>query len=595
MTTSPGRLSLFWNEVRRRKVLRSLAIYAGTAFIILEASTLIFPRWGFPDWTIDLVLWILVVGAVINLIISWHYDITPDGLKKTQPLKDLSEKEKKPESRSWKAATYASLVVIVALVLFNVFNPLNTLKAGDIQSLVVLPFDNFTGDDQLDYVAAGMHSSLIGDMGRISGLRIISKTTASIYKHMELSLPEIATQLNADAVVEPLVTCYGDSVCIQIRVITPFPEEKQLWIGEYREEKSQILNLYNKVSKQIADEIRVTLTPQEEEALAELRSVNSDAYDAYMKGQYYWDQLTPEALQTALQYFNKAIEIDPDWAPPYAGIALFWIGVRQMGLAPSSITVPNIYKYLNKTIELDPSSALTHYTTAAAAVWTGYDWEKGEREFLKVIELTPNDASNRAYYAHLLMFLKRQEEALNQAQIALDLDPLNPLIQGLVAVVHWHYGNYGKSKELARQITQLVPNHPLAIGVLWGSNDMEGNFEEAISYCLKLFMLDEVQSAMVMDTFSKEGYPAALGKVITILESMPDEEVPVSMGIRIADMYLETGHIDKALDILEDLLEKQGPDLPYVTTGIEHFKELESEPRFLAMLEKMGLPPPLPR
>jgi len=594
MKQHPNKKTGFWKELQRRRVWRSLAIYCGSAFIILEASTIIFPRWGLPDWTIDLVLWILVLGTLINLIISWHYDITSDGLKKTEPLANLPDEAKKPESRSWKAATYASLVVIAALVLFNLFHPMNTLKAGDIQSLVVLPFDNFTGDDQLDYVAAGMHSSLIGDMGRISGLRIISKTTANIYNHMELSLPEIASQLNADAVVEPMVTCYGDSVCIQIRVVTPFPEEKQLWIGEYKEEKSQILNLYNKVTKQIADEIRVTLSPQEEEALAELRSVNTDAYDAYLKGLYYWDQLTPEALQTALQYFNKAIEIDPEWAPPYAGVALFWIGVRQMGLAPSSITVPNIYKYLNKIIELDPISALTHYTTALAAVWTGYDWEKGEREFLKVIELTPNDASNRAYYAHLLMFLKRQDEALTQAQMALDLDPLNPLIQGLAAVVYWHYGNYDMSKQLANQIVQLVPNHPLAIGVLWGSNDLLGNYDEAIRYCLQLFMLDEEASAMVMDTYNEQGYQAALGKVITFLESIPEEEIPVSMGIRIANMYVEIDKKEKALNILEDLLEKQGPDLPYVTTGIDHFKKLECEPRFLAILDKMGLPPPLP-
>ncbi len=256
--------------------------------------------------------------------------------------------------------------------------------------------------------------------------------------------------------------------------------------------------------------------------------MNTEAYDAYMKGQYYWDQLTPEALQTALQYFNKAIEIDPDWAPPYAGVASFWMGVRQMGLAPSSITVPNIYKYLNKTIELDPNSALTHYTTAVAAVWTGYDWEKGESEFLKVIELNPNDASNRAYYAHLLMFLKRQDEALTQAQIALDLDPLNPLIQGLVAVVHWHYGNYDQSKDLANQIVQLVPNHPLAIGVLWGSNEALGNYDEVYKLLLKLFMLDEVASAMVMDTYNEQGYQAALEKVITIVEAIPDEQVPVS-------------------------------------------------------------------
>jgi TolB-like protein len=591
MSNKPSGLSRFWKEVKRRKVLRSLAIYAGTAFVILEAATIIFPRWGLPEWSIDLVLWLLILGLFINLIIAWMFDITSDGLQKTRPAEELQTEEKPADSRGWKAATFISVVVIVALVVFNVLGPVKSLRAGDIQSLLVLPFDNFTGDDQLDYVAAGMHSSLIGDMGQISGLRIISKTTANIYKKMELDLPQMAAQLNADAVVEPMVTCYGDSVCIQIRMVLPFPEEKQIWMGEYREEKGQILNLYNKVCKQIADEIRVTLTPHEEEVLTELRSVNTDAYDAYMKGQYYWDQLTPDALQTALQYFNKAIKIDPEWAPPYAGVAAFWIGVRQMGLAPSSITVPNIYKFLNKSIELDPNSALTHFTTAVTAVWTGYDWEKGERDFLKVIELTPNNADNRAYYAHLLMFLKRHDEALAQARLALDLDPLNPLIQGLVAVVHWHNKNYDQAKELANQIAQLVPNHPLAIGVLWGANELQGNYEEAIAYCLKLFMLDEESSAMVMDTYKEQGYASALGKVITILESMPEEQVPVSLGIRIANMYLKIDKNDEALNILEDLLEKQGPDLPYVFTGSEIFEEIQDHPRFLAIQEKMGLPP----
>ena len=589
MPNKPKGLSHFWKEVKRRNVLRSLAIYAGTAFIILEASTILFPRWDLPDGSIDLVFWLLVFGAFINVIIAWIYDFTSEGVQKTKPSAEIQVKEKPADSKRWKAATYISLVVIIALVVYNVM-PTKNLKAGDIQSLLVLPFDNFTGDDGLDYVAAGMHSSLIGDMGRISGLRVISKTTARIYKNLDLSLSEIATEANADAIVEPTVMCYGDSVCVQIRVITPFPDEKQLWIGEYKEEKGQILNLYNEVTKQIAEEIKVSLTPQEEAALAQTKTVNIEAYDLYMKGQYYWDQLTPEALQMALEYFNRAIEKDPEWAPPYAGIALFWMGMRQMGLAPHSITVPNLYKYLNKSIELDPDAALTHFVAAGTAVWTGYEWEKGESEFLKVIELNPNDASNRAYYAHLLLFLKRHDEALAQAQMALELDPLNPLVQGLVAVVHWHLANHNEALLLAENIIQVVPNHPLAIGVLWGSNDQLGNYREGIQYCTQLFNLDAESSALVLEVYDEQGYTAALEEVISILEAIPEEQVPVSAAIRIAGMYVMVDETDKALDIMEAILEQQGPDLPYVTTGIDYLKKLESEPRFLAIIEKMGLP-----
>jgi tetratricopeptide (TPR) repeat protein len=371
----------------------------------------------------------------------------------------------------------------------------------------------------------------------------------------------------------------------------PFPQEKQIWMSEYKSAKKDILNLNNWISKQIADEIKLSLTPREEEVLTKNREVDLQAYDLYMKGKYYWDQLTPEALQMALEYFNKAIEVDPGWAPPYAGVAEFWIGVRQMGLAPSSITVPNIYKFLNKALEMDPNSANSHYVNGVAAIWTGFDWAKGESELLKVLELNPNDAYARAYYAHLLLFLKRHDEAYAQAKKALELDPLNFLIQGLGAVTCWHNGFYEEAMELANQVLTMVPNHPLGINVLWGCNDLLGNHKEAAEYCAKLFGLDEERMIQVMDTYEKQGYLPALGSILSYVESIPDEEIPVSASIRIAWLYQRTGKIDEALTILEKVLEEQGPDLPYVCTGSELYTEIEDHPRFLAIQEKMGLPP----
>ena len=175
-------LSRFWVELKRRNVLRSLAVYAGSAFIILEAATIIFPRWGFPDWSIDLVLYLLIFGALVNLVISWFFDITSTGVQKTVPLEEeVSGAPALPASRSWKAATYISLVVIVALIVWNVVPGKGNGSNSRIDSLVILPFDNFTGDDQMETMIAGMHSMLIGDIGRINGLRVISPTTSRIF------------------------------------------------------------------------------------------------------------------------------------------------------------------------------------------------------------------------------------------------------------------------------------------------------------------------------------------------------------------------------------------------------------------------------
>ncbi len=374
MPDSPNKLSQFWQELKRRKVLRSLAIYAGTAFIILETSSIIFPLWNFPEWSINLVLWLLILGAFINVIIAWIYDITPGGMRRTKPMEEVTPEERIPDSRGWKAATYISLVVIVALIIFNVV-PIQTIKVGDIQSLLILPFDNFTGDDSLDYVAAGMHSSLIGDMGQISALRVISKKTASVYKTKDMSLPQIAEEINIGAVVEPSVMCYGDSVCVQIRVITMYPEEKQLWVAEYKVDKSQIMNLYSKITKQIANDLMVELTPREEQLLDRDRTVDREAYDAYLMGSYYLDDASEESLMKAREYLNSAVEKDPDWAPLYTSLTMVWLSITQMGYESPEIAGPKIYENLNKALELDPDLADSHEVNGMMAYLIEWDWE----------------------------------------------------------------------------------------------------------------------------------------------------------------------------------------------------------------------------
>jgi TolB-like protein len=589
MTTPPKKQFQFWQELKRRNVLRSLAIYAGTAFIILEATTILFPRWDLPDRTIDLVIWLLVLGAVINVFIAWFYDVTPGGMQKTLPLEETDDQVKQPASRGWKVATYISVVVIVGLIVLNVVGKPSELKAGDIQSLLILPFDNFTGDDQLDYVAAGMHSSLIGDMGQVSGLRIISKTTASAYKELDMALPEMATKLNADAVVEPVVMCYGDSVCIQIRIVTPFPEEKQIWIGEYKEEKSKIMSLYNRVTKQIADEVKVQLTPNEEQLLfAETKSVNPDAYDAYLKGIYYWDQFTPQSLQLALQYFNTAIELDPDWAPPHAGIAYYWIAVRQYGLAPPSITVPLINDNLNKAFKLDPQSANTQYVSALASVWTGFNWKKGEKELLKVLEINPNDAFTQIYYAHLLSILKRDSEAISHCDIALDLDPLNPMILGLSTMALAFTGEYERAIEVGEKALAISPGNGAAIGGLFIAYFCTENDQEGFNTWMINLPVDEETKSAVINTYNDEGVAAAAYLLATQLEKQ-DHLFPME----IAQAFILSNNHSLAMDWLEKGYSNQDANIPYV--GLTMFSEglfKINDPRNLELLKKMNLPLP---
>lgn len=342
MPDKPYNLSRFWQELKRRNVTRVLAVYIAAAFMILELIDIISEPFGLPDWSLKMALFILITGLFITIVISWIYDIHPkEGIVKTKPADTIKPADKPVTSYRWRIATYVSFVVIIGLVVLNVMGGGKQLRAGDIQSLLILPFENYTSDDQLDIFISGMHSSLIGDIGRLRNINVISKTTSDVYKDTDMTLSQIASERGVNAIVELAVMRLGDSICFEVKMITP--DEKQIWIAEYRESKSQIFNLHNLITKQISDEVKIELTADEDRLLAESRTVDPEAIDAYMKGLFYLDKIARVPLQTATEYFNTAIEIEPDWAPPYAGLAEVRAYQMQMSFISPSIAIPMIW------------------------------------------------------------------------------------------------------------------------------------------------------------------------------------------------------------------------------------------------------------
>ena len=536
-------------------------------------------------------LWLLILGAFINVIIAWIYDITPGGMRRTKPMEEVTPEERIPDSRGWKAATYISLVVIVALVILNLV-PTKTLRAGDIQSLLILPFDNFTGDDQLDYVAAGMHSALIGDMGQISALRVISKKTASVYKTKDMSLPQIAKEINMGAVIEPSVMCYGDSVCIQIRVVTMYPEEKQLWVAEYKEEKSQILNLYSKITKEIANDLMVELTPREERLLAKSRTVDREAYDSYLKGLSYMEDMSKEAVYKALENLKSAIEKDPDWAPLYAGLAKVWMVIAQGGYDSASVAYQNVYEYLDKALELDPNISEAHFISGMSAYLYEWNWDKGEKELLKALAINPNDVLSRIYYAQLMVILQRPEEASAQGRLAIELDPLNPLLQVLYSAVLVGIDDCETALAHLDKVVAVAPEDFMAnVGIelaAFRCGDYNRSFEAA-KYTLGVY-LEEDALNKIEKIYEEQGFTAANEEIALQLEVFAENN-PIGP-ITLAVTYIYANKPEKAIDWLEKGFEQRDPSMPYIATGVYNLYPLFSNPRFIEIVQKMNLPLP---
>ena len=587
MSSDSNRFSRFWQELKRRRVVHVVTVYASAAFVIIEVLNNLTEPLHLPSGLATIVIIVLAVGFPLAVILSWIYDISGEGIERTRPISELSDGKAAKVPNAWKIATYVSFVVILGLVALHIVTGSDQLKAGDIKSLAILPFDNFTGDDQLDYVAAGMHSSLIGDMGKVGGLRVIGKTTSSMYKDVGMSAPEIARELDVEALVEPTVTCYGDSVCVQIRLITTYPEEKQLWVGEYTEDKSQIMNLYNRITQQIADEVKIQLTPEQKQMLTESRTVNKEAYDYYLKGLYYWDQFTPEALQLALEYFNKAIETDPEWAEPYAGVAYFWVAIHQFSLAPSSVTVPNMYQNLNKAIDLDPYSGFVHYVNGLISVWTGFEWKKGEQEFLKALETNPNYALGHMYYAHLLAIERRIDESMSHCRIALDLDPLNPMIQSLSSLVLSNAGEYEESVTMCRKVLAVVPGQSVALGNLSGTYAILGEYRQSLECWTQFVGLEDQKAVTILELYDKQGLDAALKLFISELEQSGITQIPMDFG----QLYALAGDDSKAMYWYHKAYEERSPMIPYITTVYHDGGPFKIDsPEFDSLLVKLNLP-----
>ena len=513
-------------------------------------------------------------------------DLQAIGSKEYESQSFGSAKISKKHYQRWQLYILGVFILLVASIIYFT-NPFGS-DPRLIESIAVLPFENYTGSDDLDYFVAGMHSSLIGDIGKISALRVISKTTSNAYKNVEKSISEIASELRVDAVIEASVLSLGDSVRIQVKLVSAFPEEQQLWVQDFREEKSQILNLYNRVTKQISNEINVLMTPQEESLLAESRTVDPEAYDAYLRSYQYWDDLSLEGLNKGLEYLNLAIEKEPNWAPLYGALSQVWAGIAQMGFEAPEVAGPKIFEYLNKALELDPDFPDAHYNIAIIAVWQEWNWEKGEREFLKALEINPNDAMSRVYYSHLLWILNRYDEALFHSQMAVELDPMNPLVLALSAMV-----NYDDRLQLAleksKKALEIDPEHYFALISFCGSSYLNGDFKNSIETELKTCPgLDDEAREAIMAVFQEKGYTAALETMLTYLEeyARTNKTGYFNMG----EYYYRVGNLDKTIECYIKAYEMHDPMMPYITLPVNGFDQIKDDPRIISIVEKMNLP-----
>jgi len=465
-----------------------------------------------------------------------------------------------------------------------------TAAVPPVRSLAVLPLQNLSGDPTQEYLADGMTEELIGRLANIHGLRVISRTSAMHFKNTQLSVPEIAKTLGVDAIVEGSVIREGNQVRVHAQLIRGTSDE-HIWAGEYQREYGSLLTLQDEVARSIAGRIEISLTPEERQTLASTRPVDPEAHEDYLKGRYYFNQRTQEAMNKSIGFFQLSIARDPSYAQGYSGLADAYAMLGFRGGFPSKDALSRAKAAALKAIELDDTLGEAHASLAFIAETHEWDWATAEREYKRAVQLNPGNARVHHWYAGYLMYVGRFEEGISEARCARDLDPLSLPVNNALAGRLLAAGRYVEALEQVQKTLQLDPHFAPAHQTLGWTYLHNGKREEAIQEFQKALQLSGADDTdLMLDlgfAYATAGDQKEARRILAKLRTLHERGLVPSGSIGI--LYGALGELNEAFAWLEKAYEERDPQLTYLKVG-RRFEPLRHDARFQQLVHRIGLP-----
>jgi TolB-like protein/Tfp pilus assembly protein PilF len=459
-----------------------------------------------------------------------------------------------------------------------------------IESLAVLPLANLSGDPGQEYFADGMTEELITNLGKISALRVISRTSVMRYKKTDKPLPQIARELGVEGIVEGSVLRVGDRVRITAQLIQA-EQERHLWAESYERDLRDILALQSEVARAIASEIKVKLTPQEQTRLASTRRVNPEAYQAYLRGRYYWNRRTADALKKAIEYFQEASEKDPGYALAYAGLSDSYALVAPYSGLPPKEALTKAEAAAMKAVEMDEQLAEAHASLAFVQQSYELNWLGAEREFKRAIELNPNYATAHHWYALYLVCLGRIEEAKVEMQRALQLDPLSLVINSAAGRVLYLARQYDQAIEQYQKTLEMDQNFFPPLREIGMPYEQKGQYREAITAFQKARAMapdDMYVAGWLGHAYAISGNRAEAQRLHDKLQERSQKRYVPAYSRSV--IFTGLGNKEQAFEWAQKAYEERDYWLVYLKVE-PAFDPLRSDPRFQDLLRRMNFPP----
>ena len=577
----------FARELRRRRVFRVAGIYVVVAWVAVQVFSEAFPALDIAARAIRWVWLGAILGFPLALTFGWFYDITADGIQRTPPRGP--DTDVALSLRPTDFGILAALAVVAIAMGWQLSLQIRgqaVPSSAEPLSLAVLPLDNLSGDPEQAWFVGGMHDALITELSRISGLRVISRTSTLAYAGSEKRVPQIGRELNVQKIIEGSVYKSDDRVRIVVQLIDA-EDDAHVWTETYERDLVDVLRLQSDITRAIADQVQIVLTSEEERLLVNARAVDTDSYEAYLKGNFHLELFTPDDMRLAQSYYQRAVELNPLNALGYWGLSRLCRFQLQAGLLQPREGEPRCRASVLKALELDRSLPEAHMGLALGYWLYDYDWPAADAQFLRVLELNPNYAEAHMFYSHFLANMGRVDESSEHMEMARRLDPFNPFVKGLHGTQLILTGSVDAGLALLQRTVDENPGLGFGYDVLWGIYAREGRFEESFEAAKLHFGMTMGRPQVVEaleSAYAAGGYEAAmLAAAATLVELSESGYIPA---VEISVCYELGGEIDTAIEWLEVAYDRHDPTLPYIGTAPLFAK---GEPRYQDLLRRMNL------
>ncbi len=571
----------FFAELKRRNVYKVAIAYAVIAWLLMQIATQVFPFLEIPNWAIRLVIMMIVIGFPIALVIAWAFELTPQGLRRTESANELPKRSAR--SRAWIYVVIIAGAVSVSLFFLGRYTSSKQSAELPAKSIAVLPFENLSGNPENAYFTDGIQEEILMRLAKVADLKVVSRTSTVRYKRSPENLTEIATQLGVANVLEGSVQRTADRVHVNVQLIKA-ASDTHLWAEAYDRNLTDIFAVESEIAKTIADTLQAKLTGSEWNAIAAQPTQNTEAHQLYLKGRYLWNRRTGENLKKALPYFQQAAEKDPNYALAYVGIADTYAVMPGYSAGSPQDCLPRARTAAQRALELDDMLAEAH-ASLGFILFHYFEFAASTKEFERAIELNPNYPTAHHWFARtVLLALGQFDRAIAEMKRAVELDPVSPLFHAELGGLYMMARRYDDAIAQLRDTVEMDPEFYWAHRFLGLALELKGATAEAIAEYQKAFELsdDPTVLAFIAHAEANTGRPNEARQILARLTEAAKTRYVAAYAFAV--IHLALGEKDQALVWLEKNARDHAAPYSNLLKVDPYLDPLRGDPRFEALV-----------